>query len=146
MYVAAVVLLVLGAIGIFNLFAAQEALIGGKITAEVLLWLGPGLLASAALAVWAGHLAKADASGDDLKVLSKRFGWAALFLIFLVPIVAMVGVSATMHPEAGWVYIFVPSYVSFSVGVAVLIFSGVLSHIANRPKSPPNSRTLNTHR
>lgn len=132
-YATAAVLLALGAAGAFNFFASGDARILGGTLGNALLLLAPGLLTAGVLTLWTGRLANSDASGDDLRVLSKRFGWVSLVMIFVVPILAMVAVPG--NPEATWIYIFAPSYLSAGAGLAVLIFSGVLSHIAKHRDS-----------
>jgi hypothetical protein len=129
-YAVAIVLLAFGAVGIFNLESLPQARIGGNFIGEALMMIAPGSIAAGVLTFWVAHLLKSGVPGEDLRRLSKQFGRVSLFLIFVVPVVAAVGVSAAMKPEAGWIFIFLPAYVSFGAGVAVLIFSGVLSHLA----------------
>ena len=131
-YAVALLLLAMGAAGIVNLFAPPSDRLGGSLAANVMMMLAPGFIAGGVLTLWIPHLLKTDTEAEDFLILSKRFGRISMLLIFVVPIIAGVGVSATMKPEAGWIFFFVPAYVSITTGIAVLIFSGVLSHLGRR--------------
>lgn len=131
-YAVAILLLAVGAAGLFNLSPPPGDRLGGALVGNAMWMLAPGFIAGGILTLWVAYLLKSRTQAENFQLLSKWFGRISLLLIFVVPVIAAVGVSATMKPEAGWVYIFMPAYVSFNTGIAVLLFSGVLSHLGRR--------------